>query len=439
MADYENNIVKIIEAAGKRRQARQQAENEFKVEILKEAIKQKIQSQRSMQEARQKFQLEEQKNRSLKPQNYTPEQMYLRRRALEENPLAQLNFPEEGQVQPGQNFAITYPKDEVTYDKTQDRFNLAPISEDRKAQMLITKVDQMLAQGRKPHPAVLNIANRLRDHLKQKAEMTTTKEERLTKQNNLNNLRMYGGTVDDENLKDLGLDMESYAKAGGAVATIGKDGKRVWQVMPYEQFKANVAQGKWNASEVKDFQTAVVENNQWKQILKTADELGIGEGDLPYLGQIEFDVVNSPYGTFSLPARFNTFAQYAKDPKYTALKRQIETAFQAFRKRVTGAQAGEKELVYLRQIMPDLKDRPEIFFTVIKQLMQDNESELNAKLEAYKAFGRDTTDLETYMESFNDIKEPDSDSDDGNGTEPTATNPATGEKMAFRGGKWVPF
>jgi hypothetical protein len=429
MAD--NNIVKIIEAAGKRKQA----ENTLKSEVLKYRIQSQMRRQEQREARRDNLEAgliqTGMKDRIQNPQRYTPEQDYLRRRYLEENPLAAMSIPEEQDVQPGQGFGIQMPKDEIVRDDKSGTLSVSPISQDRQAQLLTTKVDQMLAQGKKPHPVIMALADKARETMKQKVAGAISKEERLKKGQELNNLRMYGGEVDDQRLKALGADMESFAKAGGARPVI-KDGKRVWQVMPYESFKAKVQQGKWDSGERKDFQAYIAENQQWKNVLKTADELGIGEDDLAYLGEIEFEDLNTPYGVMSLPARFNTYAQFTKDPKYTTMKREIETAFQAFRKRVTGAQAGEKELVYLRQIMPDLKDRPEVFFATIKQLIEDNRAELDAKLRAYQAFGRDTSELEKFLE----VEYPDFE-DEGSGDEPTATNPQTGEKVVFRGGQWV--
>jgi hypothetical protein len=437
----QNNLVKIIEAAGKRKAA----ENQFKTELMKLKVQSEFRKQEKLAASKQDFAMnlvkEQAQERMKNPQQYSPEQQYLRRRFMQENPLASLSIPEEGDVQPGQGLGIGFPKDEVVQDPKTKMLSAQPLTGDRQAQLLTTRVDQMLAEGKKPHPAILAIAQKMRDNMKLKVEGAVSKEQRLQKQQQLNNVRMYGGEINDEQMKTLGVDMHNYAKAGGAVRVLGKDGKPVWEVMPYESFKTKVAQGKWAPAEIKDFQASVVENNQWKNVLKVADELGIGEKDMQYLGEIEFDPINTPYGTFSIPARFNTFAQYAKDPKYTGLKRQIETAFQAFRKRVTGAQAGEKELVYLRQIMPDLKDRPEVFFTVIKQLMKDNVSELNAKLEAYKAFGRDTSQLEVFMTDKFDVdgsgSEGAGDDDTPEGT--VINNPTTGERMILENGEWKPY
>lgn len=162
----DNNIVKVIEAAHKR----QAAQNELKLEIAKHYITKQIDHQNKLEEMKAEQGFKNQQAQIDNPQRYTPEQAYLKRRYMEENPLAQMSLPEEGDVQAGQPIGITQPKDEIVRDPKTQTFSQQPITQDRQAQLLISKVDQMVAQGRKPHPAVMRIADLARENLRLKAE-----------------------------------------------------------------------------------------------------------------------------------------------------------------------------------------------------------------------------------------------------------------------------
>lgn len=433
MAETKSGLLKIIEAAGKRKAA----ETQLKVELAKEVFKSKLRQQENNAKSSQTLMTNLVQNASKNPERYTPEQSYLRRRAMEENPLMAMSVPEEGQ---SMDQGIRYPTEEVGPPDSKTGLYSAPrpISPERQTQLLQYKVDQMIAEGKKPHPAVLALLQKSKDYQAIQKNQSMTKEDRLLRGQQLQSLKSYGGTLDDNQLKSLGVDMESYARAGGAVPIAGADGKRKWQIMPYEQFKAKVSENKWSKTEVDNFQNRVVENARWKNVLKIADEVGISQDNIADLGSMEFDTFNSPIGPVSIPARFNLYGQYAKDPAYTSLKRAIELAFTAFRKRVTGAQAGERELSILRDIMPSLRDRPEVFFDSIKNLIEGSDKEMQESLELYKSFGRDTSGLEKYMQ------------EQGMGTDNTSSQNEdykegdvvandSGEKLILKNGKWVPY
>lgn len=428
MAENKSGLLRIIEAAGKRKEA----ENKLKLEIVKEGIKSKMRQRENAAKVGQQAVMGLMEERINNPQKYTPEQSYLRRRALEENPLMAMSVPEEGQDM-GQG--IQFPTEEVGAPDKQGMYQPPQrITPERQTQLLQYKVDQMIAQGRRPHPAVMSLLQKQKDFLAQKQTQEMSKEERLLRGQNLQSLRTYGGTLDDEKLKEFGVDVESYARAGGATPIIGPDGTRKWQIMPYEQFKAKVSEGKWGKAEIDNFQDRVTENARWKQVLQNAERVGITEDNIEDLGAIEFDMVNTPLGPFSIPARFNLAGQYMKDPAYTSLKRSIELAFSAFRKRVTGAQAGEKELVLLREIMPSLRDRPGVFFDAIRSLVEGSTNEMRESLELYKAFGRDTSNLEKYLEQNSiDLSE----TEDEEYQEGDVVENDQGERLQLKNGQWV--
>lgn len=171
MANEQNNIVKLIEAAGKRKEA----ENKFKLELIKAKLQSKLKQQEQSNFLKQQYMLnnakEESQNRIKNPQQYTPEQQYLRRRFMEENPLTAMMIPTEGGVQEGQNIGITFPQQEITRDDKSGMYASQPLTQDRQASLLLTKVDQMLARGERPHPIVMKVAEKMRENLQRKAEL----------------------------------------------------------------------------------------------------------------------------------------------------------------------------------------------------------------------------------------------------------------------------
>jgi hypothetical protein len=104
-------------------------------------------------------------------------------------------------------------------------------------------------------------------------------------------------------------------------------------------------------------------------------------------------VVWQDLGPFSIPARFDLIAQYRKDPRYTALKSKLERAFQKYRKIVTGAQASDRELKMLRPLIASFKQRPQVFFTVAQDIMNEYDRQYNDRLALYEAVGRDISKL----------------------------------------------
>lgn len=159
----DNNIVKILEAA----HARQTAENALKLEVYKaqvaSVLKRQEQSAQIQEQSQASRETDRQKNMMENPQMFTPEQQYLRRRFQEENPLSALNIPEEGSVPAGQPVGMNMPQEEVVRDEKTKTFRAQPINEDRQADLVLEKVDQMLKEGKKPHPAIMMIADKMRE------------------------------------------------------------------------------------------------------------------------------------------------------------------------------------------------------------------------------------------------------------------------------------
>ena len=117
----------------------------------------------------------------------------------------------------------------------------------------------------------------------------------------------------------------------------------------------------------------------------------IGVKDPSKFGVIEEETIDSELGPVSLPARFNLVGQYAKDPKYTAMKRKLDRFFNQYRKVITGAQASFQELESLQQAVGSFKDRPGVFFANLGEIEKEMDKALNTRLDIYDDVGRDTT------------------------------------------------
>jgi hypothetical protein len=245
--------------------------------------------------------------------------------------------------------------------------------------------------------------------------LTTPREQRLQKgqqltdfKNDLDFLYKRGGTIDQPRIneisKNVGADITPELEAGRGEPSIDRNtGQKKWRVLSDPEWNAKVTQGIFSQDERQTLETIKDEYRGWSRVKGIADKLGINENNI---GNMKFEDVMTPIGPLSIPAKFELIGQYSQDPKYTALKREIETTFQAFRKRVTGAQAGEKELVYLRNIMPSLKDNPKVFFATINNLMDGSKQAFNDKIDMYQRFGRDTSKFKDYFDEINAPVQP---------------------------------
>jgi len=212
-------------------------------------------------------------------------------------------------------------------------------------------------------------------------------------------IRDFGGEIDDEGIKTLnktiGADITPQLEAGRGIPSINREtGKRTWRVLSDKEWAEKLPK-RLEATEIEHLQKLQTERRAWEEVKSGLEELGITANTA---GKIEFDVVNSPIGPISIPARFNLAGQYLQDPKYTALKKKIERSFQAFRNRVTGAQASDKELERLRPLIASLKDRPEVFFATIDDLSREAGVVAKDRLDVYKRAGRDISGFEGYFD-----------------------------------------
>jgi len=74
--------------------------------------------------------------------------------------------------------------------------------------------------------------------------------------------------------------------------------------------------------------------------------------------------------------------QYSKEPAFATAFAEIEKAFQLFRKETTGAQASDKEIKILRPLLPQLKERPDIFFSKLDETIKGTERAKRIYLES---------------------------------------------------------
>jgi len=139
MADNRTNLYHIIRAAGKRKENELKDNNAIRLAV----IKAKIQADKEMQVHGQKQQMAAN----------TPQQAYLRSRAMQENPLAQLSIPTEG----SDSNAVTFPVDEVV-QTPNGSYTSKTIPEAKKQMMFMTKYEQMKKAheaGTGPKPSAL--------------------------------------------------------------------------------------------------------------------------------------------------------------------------------------------------------------------------------------------------------------------------------------------
>jgi len=235
---------------------------------------------------------------------------------------------------------------------------------------------------------------------KQKDIYADLKEKRLAKEqelrdfrNDFNSRMELGLPISDNEIprinQNLGTDFKKLLESGRGVPYYDENtGERKWRVKSQKEFEQDITNQKWDSSEIEHLNKINDEYISWKNVEQRLSTIGISKDKVAELGQIQFKTVNSPMGPISLPAKFNLYGQYAQDPKYTAIKADIESAFQSFRIRVTGAQASDKELKNLRPVIASLKDNPAVFFARLENQMANLEDAYNGRLSMYQNAGR---------------------------------------------------
>lgn len=202
---------------------------------------------------------------------------------------------------------------------------------------------------------------------------------------------------------------EYLQNAGGNVLLVGNDGQvevagsygkrdKVFKksLTPEEMGDRAAAVG---SEQQKFFKEAEI--TDLKDISDTRDTLSevrsgleaLGVKDPSQYGSIETETIDSNFGPISIPARFNLVGQYAKDPKYTAVKQKLERAFNKYRKIITGAQASEGELRILRDSFASFTNRPGVFFENLSTLENETNRMIDSRLKLYEAIGRDVSNV----------------------------------------------
>ena len=140
----------------------QQEKQKLKNEIRKLQIQSHMRQQEKFNAMKSQMIVTALKERMQKPQNFTPEQEYLKKRFMEENPIAAMALPEEGQEMTGVSFpdSVSRPDDKGMYQMK------SPATDPKlQVQMLDAKVAEMQNQGKKVHPAILSLLSRMKKNM----------------------------------------------------------------------------------------------------------------------------------------------------------------------------------------------------------------------------------------------------------------------------------
>lgn len=242
-------------------------------------------------------------------------------------------------------------------------------------------------------------------------EIDRMAEERKQREQELRDFRKdfettisFGGGVGDEQIKrfseGLGADIKSQIEGGRGEAYYDDTGTRKWRILSQEEWAKKVNLGAFTPAEVDDINKISKENRDWNRVVDRLSEQGLTEESLS--GAFEpkgTEMITTPVGVFSIPARFELAKQFADDPRYLAVARDLEAAFQSFRTRITGAQASDREIQRLREILPKLTDNPRQFFQSIRNLVANSEQDFNDRLDVYRRAGRNTEQFESLLQN----------------------------------------
>lgn len=262
-----------------------------------------------------------------------------------------------------------------------------------------TVLDLPLAQGIKIASEIQkgNPTEFQKEQEKRRTKSTEIAEESLKvreKQQRRIGIESFGASFDFNNPEDesdvkyiTGNTKEGLINSGRMVrnpdGTFSLMDKNVW-----DRF---ISEGKFTPDEQKVITNHFKEINAWNQVMETASKLGLGEKK-DGVFRVVNEKVENPFlakmGVLSLPARLEFAKQYADDPNYKVLDTQLQLAFQAFRQRVTGAQASDKELVKLFNTLPNLTNQPDKFFATINKIVELSKQDYNILLDTKENFGR---------------------------------------------------
>lgn len=161
------------------------------------------------------------------------------------------------------------------------------------------------------------------------------------------------------------------------------------EIAERESARIGEQQKVFKESEIEYVSNLAESRDSLKDLVSGLGELGIK--DPSKYGVIESETIDSAMGPISIPAKYNLVGQYAKDPKYTAMKRKLDRFFNKYRKAITGAQAGFKELEVLQAAIGTFQDRPGVFFENIGEIQKELDKALSTRLDIYDDVGRDTS------------------------------------------------
>lgn len=217
-------------------------------------------------------------------------------------------------------------------------------------------------------------------------------EERLTRQYELNKVSQYGGKITSQDIEE-NPELNSMIEGYGLRANVdSQTGERTWTIPDRYRQRAMASQQNVTPSEKEFFDNALDAIDTGNEIVQGLGEIGVS--DLRNIGKVQSETIMSEMGPFSIPARFYLAGQYAKDPKYTALKSKLERLFQKYRKVITGAQASYAELKLLRPLIASFSQRPDVFFENIKTMNDEGIRMLESRIQTSKDIGRNVGTLE---------------------------------------------
>lgn len=230
-------------------------------------------------------------------------------------------------------------------------------------------------------------------------------EERRTRQERFDNFQESGGKISEGQFdafrQEFNYDPEIVAMTYGLPYQTNKETGERSVVIPSQKILDNRAAAQIiTPKEIEYFDTIIDARQTMQEVVSGLADLGIAEENFTKAFNVKSENVNSPLGPLSIPARFDLAGQYAKDPKYTALKSKLERAFQKYRKVITGAQASQKELNMLRPLITSFTQRPGVFFENARTLINENDRMLDTRLALMEGVGRNTTKIRSKIDNI---------------------------------------
>jgi hypothetical protein len=174
-----------------------------------------------------------------------------------------------------------------------------------------------------------------------------------------------------------------------------------WRVLSDKEFQTKIDTGVIKPTELEHMQLISAENRAWNDVYDTMEQLGITKKEqiAQFMDGIQWEEVMGPMGFVSIPARVKWTRQFMNEPRYHALAQRIEEAFNAYRKRITGVQAGMQEISWLRSVKPLLSNNPAQFFASLENQIAITETQFNDRVQLYENAGRDVSKFKGILET----------------------------------------